>query len=169
MADERSSLARGSFATLLDSLQATPTVLAEFIDGLSADQLRFKEQADEFSVLENICHLRDLEIQGYTLRINRIVSQRDPQLEDFDGARVAAESNYHQQPADLALTVFKVARWENVHTLRRLTNEELDRAGMLAGVGRISLRRLAELMWEHDAAHLNDLRGLRQRLERGSR
>jgi DinB superfamily len=166
MVDERPSLATESFAALLDSLHAVPTTLAEFIAGLSPDQLHFKDTDDEFSVLENICHLRDLELQGYRLRIHRIMSESDPQLEDFDGARVAAESNYNQQPPDLALAVFKLARRENVHTLRRLTNQELDRAGVLAGVGRITLRRLAEMMCEHDAAHLDDLRVLRQRLER---
>jgi hypothetical protein len=47
---------------LLDHLAETPDKLASRIAGLSDGELRSKKSADEFSVRENICHLRDLEI-----------------------------------------------------------------------------------------------------------
>jgi len=62
---------------------------------------------DEFSVLENICHLRDLELQGYTPRIRRILAEADPDLADFDGARVAAESSYNNRGRVLRCGRFK--------------------------------------------------------------
>jgi len=50
--------------------------------------------------------------------------------------------------------------------LRTLTEGQLNREGSLAGVGKITLSRLAEMMREHDEGHLADLRSLRRRLER---
>lgn len=126
--------------------------------------MRFQTSPDEFSILENICHLRDLELQGYTPRIVRILAESDPSLADFDGARVAAESNYNNEQPGFALQAFQTARLENVEVLRALTQGQLNREGTLAGVGTITLRRLAEMMREHDEGHLEDLRVLSQRL-----
>jgi len=120
----------------------------------------------ELDALENVCHLRDLELQGYRPRISCLLDETDPALADFDGARVAAESNYNSQQPDVALQTFEMARRENVQRLRGLTEEQLGREGILEGVGRITLRRLAEMMREHDEGHIEDVRVLRQRLER---
>jgi hypothetical protein len=158
---------RQDFTTLLEFLDETPQKLKGFTAGLSNAEIRWSSSPDEFSALENICHLRDLELRGYSPRIRRILAQQDPALADFDGARVAAESNYHGQQLETAMLAFETARRENVESLRNLTDEELNRTGTLEGVGSVTLRRLAELMREHDEGHLDDLRVLSQRLRRG--
>jgi hypothetical protein len=167
MSDEAVNVNRADFETLLAFLLQTPTALAQLVAGLSATELCFKNSEAEFSALENICHLRDLEVRGYTPRIRRMLDEVDPALADFDGARVAAESNYNGEQGDVALPAFETARRENVETLRSLSKEQLKREGTLAGVGKITLRQLAEMMREHDEGHLEDLRAQRQRLERG--
>jgi len=166
MSDEERKADGADFAALLDFLQETPNRLARLTDGLLLAELSLKNSEAEFSALENICHLRDLELQGYTPRIKRMLDEVDPVLADFDGARIATEGNYNSQQPDLALRTFQTARRENVQKLRSLTEEQLEREGTLEGVGRITLRRLAEMMREHDEGHLEDLRVLRQRLER---
>ena len=146
------------FRALLDFLNDTPYKLAHLTDGLSDAEIRLKSSPDEFSALENICHLRDLELQGYTERIRRILAEAAPPLADFDGARVAAESSYNSEQPGVALQAFQTARSENIKLLRALTEVELEREGMLAGVGKITLKRLAELMREHDEGHLEEVR-----------
>jgi len=153
------------FISLLQHLENAPARISEFIDGLSDSELRWRNNELEFSAVENICHLRDLEIQGYLPRIKRMLEENDPALPDFDGARVAAESNYNREQPDLALQAFVLTRKQNVQKLRSLTAEQLRREGMLEGVGKITLKRLAEMMREHDEGHLEDLRLLRQRSE----
>ena len=165
MTDEARNGDSADFTTLLEFLAATPNKLANFTAGLSNTELRFQNSTDEFSVLENICHLRDLEVQGYGARIKRILAESDPALGDFDGARVAAESSYNNEQPDIALQAFQTARRENVEALRAATEGQLGREGTLEGVGSITLRRLAEMMREHDEGHLDDLRVLSQRLE----
>jgi len=164
MSDEALNGNGSDFMALLAFLDETPNQLASFMAGLTGDELRFQTSPDEFSILENICHLRDLELQGYTARIVRILAEPDPPLPDFDGARVAAESNYNNEQPGFALRAFQTARRENVEILRALTEAQLRREATLAGVGTISLRRLAEMMREHDEGHLEDLRVLNQRL-----
>lgn len=166
MSNEEGNVSGVNLETLLDFLRETPTKLARLTDDLSAAELSLKNSPAEFSALENICHLRDLELGGYTPRIRRMLDEADPALADFDGARVAAESNYNSEQADLALQAFETARRENVEILSSLTAEQLKREGTLEGVGRITLKQLAEMMCEHDEGHIEDLRVSRQRLER---
>ena len=151
-----------NFTALLELLRETPNRLASFTAGLSKAELQLQNSPDEFSVLENVCHLRDLEIQGYTPRITRILAEAEPALADFDGARVAAESDYNNEALLVALQAFQTARLENVERLRALSEDQLEREGTLEGVGSITLRRLAEMMREHDEGHLEDLETLRR-------
>jgi hypothetical protein len=164
MSDEQADA--GDFTALLDFLDDTPRQLANFTRELTDAELRVQDPPGEFSVLENVCHLRDLELQGYAVRIKRMLTEADPELADFDGARVAAESDYNNEQLSVALNAFQQARTENVAKLRNLTAAELGSSGSLEGVGRITLRRLAEMMREHDEGHLDDLRVLSQRLRR---
>jgi hypothetical protein len=158
-----------SLEELLDFLDETPNKFAELIAGLSATEVKWKSSDAEFSALENLCHLRDLELQGYKPRIERILSEVDPLLADFDGARVAAMSDYNSEAVDAALQSFANARQENVRMLRNLTEEQLNREGTLEGVGKISLEQLAEKIRQHDEGHIEDLRVLRHRLQRYDR
>jgi hypothetical protein len=168
MTDKARAGDRADFVVLLEWLNETPNKLASFTAGLSQVELQFQNSPDEFSLLENICHLRDLELQGYTPRISRILAEADPALPDFDGARVAAESNYQNEQPQAALRTFQIARKANVDRLRSSSEEELKREGILEGVGTITLRQLVEKMREHDEGHLDDLRVLRLQLNRRS-
>ena len=166
MTDEARDGDGTDFTALLTFLNETPNQLTNSTAGLSNAEVRFQNSPDEFSVLENICHLRDLELQGYTPRIRRILAESNPSLADFDGARVAAESNYQNEQPQVAIRTFQIARKANVDRLRSLSEEQLKREGTLEGVGTITLRQLAEKMREHDEGHLEDLRVLRRQLKR---
>lgn len=168
MTDEVENGDGTDFTALLKFLDETPNQLANSTAGLSNTEVRFQNSPDEFSVLENICHLRDLELQGYTPRIRRILAEANPALADFDGARVAAEGNYQNEQPQVALRTFQIARKANVDRLRNLSEEQLKREGTLEGVGTITLRQLAEKMREHDEGHLDDLRVLSLQLNRRS-
>ena len=143
---------------LIALLAATPIEVARLINELPAATVVVKSSVDEFSILENVCHLRDLEIEGYAVRIQRILSEDCPTLADFDGTRVALERDYNKQSLTEALAGFTLARRRNLVQVEALTDEQFDRVGSMAGVGEISLRRLLEMMLEHDEGHLDDLR-----------
>lgn len=166
MSDENLNTDGSNRTSLLVFLGDAPGKLVTLISDLSDTELRWKHSSEEFSALENICHLRDLELQGYAPRIRRMLDETNPVLPDFDGARVAAESSYNDEAPGKALEAFRKARQENVEKLTGLTPKQLVREGTLEGVGTITLKQLAEKMFEHDEAHLEDLRVLRLQLKR---
>jgi len=152
----------------LDRLAEMPRRLRTFAAEL-AGQERFRPSPEPhaFSVVEHACHLRDLEEEGYTVRIRRMLREVNPELADFDGTAVAAERGYLAQDLGSALRDFEFARRSNVERLRILPDEALDRRARLAGAGSITLRRLVQLMVEHDAGHLAELRDLLAAAGRG--
>jgi hypothetical protein len=143
-------------ARLIKSLAETPSKLAQLLQPLSPQQVRVKE-SDQFSALENICHLRDIEVEGYGERIKRILEEAEPSLPDIDGARLAIERDYNNDDLDSAFAAFSNARRKNVELVRSLEMDQLARKGNLEGAGLISLRALLEMMEEHDQGHLAEL------------
>ena len=149
---------------LLAQLAHTPAQLAELIDGLPEDSARVRHAPDEFSVVENICHLRDIEVEGYAIRIRRLITENHPVLSDIDGTRLAIERSYNRQDLQEALMTFTRARQENISSLSGASDSEFEREADLEGVGKITLERLLEIMWEHDEGHVDELRIARRRL-----
>jgi hypothetical protein len=79
---------------------------------------------------------------------------------------LAIERNYNLQDPSDALNSFATARAANVALLSQLNSEQMDRAGELDGVGRVSIQRLVEMLREHDEGHLDELNALHRQLYR---
>lgn len=156
-------LTRESQDALLESLTAMPDVLDEAFARLSTTEARVAG-AEGFSPVEQCWHLADLERDGYTVRIRRLLSEDDPALPDFDGERVARERDYKSLSLTEGLAAFRQARAGNVARLRRLSDGEWERRGTQEGVGRIGLCDVPAMMAEHDAAHRAEIEAwVRQR------
>ena len=155
-------MTREELDEVIESLEQTPVEVALLLDQISPNDQRIKN-GDEFSALENICHLRDIEVEGYTKRILRILNEDMPSLGDIDGSRLAMERDYNNQDASVALEVFTTARKRNIEQLRRVIPEQTAREGNLEGVGVISLAKLLEMMLEHDQGHVIELSVIQRR------
>jgi hypothetical protein len=153
--------AQENFEELLLNLSQTPNQIENLIRDLSLDSLKAKS-SDEFSILESICHLRDIETEGYSVRIRRILNEDHPSLTDIDGTSLAIERDYNNQDHAAALESFGQERKENIDLLSELDDTHLRRSGELQGVGETTLVRLLEMMWEHDEGHLEELQRLRR-------
>ena len=153
-----------SIQELVTKLSLTAVDVSELVEGIPAESLTSRPGPDEFSVLENVCHLRDIEVEGYTVRIQRLLNEQHPKLHDLDGGKLASERHYNQQDVNEALRAFTQARLSNVAVLSETSEIQLGRTGELEGVGEISLFRLVEMMCEHDEGHVDELRVGRRRI-----
>ncbi|MGA9852528.1 MAG: DinB family protein [Gammaproteobacteria bacterium] len=143
------------------SLRRTPESLSKQLDGLSDAQLRFNPEGGYFSALENICHLRDIEIEGYGVRLRRLLAEEHPALPDINGGQLAGERRYSEQPVHPALDTFTQARHGNLKILGSVTGTQLARTGFLESTDEITLGGLLELWVEHDRGHIQELEKLR--------
>jgi DinB superfamily len=158
---------RQELSDIIAFLEETPEAVRRLREGLVADDLRMKADGGGFSFVETVCHLRDIEREGYGVRIERILGEDGPSLPDVKGARLALERRYNEQGFDDGLAAFEQARARNLSALRAATGEQLERRGTLEGAGEITLAGLAALMCEHDRGHREELRHLREQLTAG--
>src|SRR5437868_2279325 len=145
-------------ADIIAFLEETPEVIRRLREGFEDEELRARADDGSFSLVEQVCHLRDIEREGYGARIEKILSEELPPLADIKGGALAAERRYNEQRFEQGLEEFSEARRRNAAVLRGLTDAQLERRGVLEGVGEVTLARLVSMMREHDAEHLDQLR-----------
>ncbi|HEY3860046.1 MAG TPA: DinB family protein [Gammaproteobacteria bacterium] len=151
-------------AEVIDELGILPLVLEDELRRLTDSELRQRPKEGHFSLLEQVCHLRDIEVEGYTRRLHLLMAEDHPTLHDLDGASLAKVRDYNAQPFLPALTAFQAARHANLLRLDRMEDRHLARRGHLEKVGEISIGRLLELWVAHDREHAKEIEDLLQAL-----
>ena len=153
-----------ALAESIERLAAMPEFLETALDIVSPELLRFKPSADAFSLVEHACHLRDLEREGYVVRVRRMIAEANPALEGFDGAAVARSRGYLAQDAKVAAQEFAAARRELLGMLAPLTQDDLAREATFDGE-RITFGDLIAMMVEHDRGHRDEIEELMDAIE----
>jgi hypothetical protein len=119
---------------------------------------------EDFSLAEHACHLRDLEREGYIVRVRRMLAEDAPELEGFDGKAVAEARNYPAEDAYEAARTFVAARRELLALLAPLSAEAFQREARFGG-RRITLVDLVHLIDAHDCEHRLEIERLLDDLE----
>lgn len=147
-------------SALLGELEDMPQQLELALALIPHDHLRWKpaswdgSPAENFSVLEHVCHLRDIEKDGYHVRIGRMLEETNPSLASLDSYEIARERGYETAELSDALAGFRAARRVTVERLRVVDDTQLERAGEFAEYGRLTLRALIHYLRSHDQQHL---------------
>ena len=151
-----------TIAELVSRLHAMPALLEDCAQALPRSEWTRQPAPGLFSLVEHCCHLRDLEEEGYMLRLRRMLREERPSLDDFDGGAVAARRAYPSQDLRGALQAFTDARTANLALLSSLDVRALCRMATFGDHGTITIEGLAQLMLEHDAGHRTELEQLLQ-------
>lgn len=147
---------------LLGSLERMPEWLDETFGGLSAEDAATPGPDAGFSPVAQCWHLADLEREAFAVRIRRLLTEEEPQLPDFDGARIARERDYDRLSLSDGIETFRRARRDNLMALRSVPAASWTRAGTQEGFGRVSLCDVPTMMAEHDAAHRGEIEAWRR-------
>jgi len=116
--------------------------------------------SEPFTAIEQICHVRDIEIDGYHLRLARMATEAAPLLESIDGESLARERSYATANSAEVLQTFRLARAQTIEIISGLTPEQLARPGIFPGYGPLTLRSLIHYLCSHDQQHLAGLQWL---------
>jgi len=146
-------------AQAVASLGSMPAFLSAALASAGKGEIARKPGPDLFSLGEHACHLRDLEREGYLVRVCRMLTEREPALEPFDGDAVAAARNYPAQDAFAAARDFGAARAELVSMVATLSPAQLALEGTF-GERRICFADVVAMMVEHDRGHRAEIEQL---------
>ncbi|MGB7624887.1 MAG: DinB family protein [Terriglobia bacterium] len=152
------------FDRFFSTLDETSGRVRQITHGLDSKALTWKPSPEDFSILENVCHLRDIEAEGYNVRIEKLLTEEHPHLPDLDGSRLRRERNYNAQDLGAAVRGFQAARARSLKLLKGIKPAALEREGDLETVGRITLEELLLKMVEHDRGHIDEMTQLIDRL-----
>jgi hypothetical protein len=151
---------------LMAALTGMPAYLRSVFADVAPEQMTAPGGDGTPSPVEQVWHLADLEREGFGVRIERLLSEREPHLPDFDGTRIAAERDYRSRSFAEGLARFSEARQRNVEILRTLEPASWYASGTQEGVGPVSLCDIPGFMSQHDSAHRAEIESWRRSADR---
>jgi hypothetical protein len=116
--------------------------------------------SERFTALEQICHVRDIEIDGYRERLRRMLETESPHLESLDGYELARQRRYAEDDAEAVLRAIRWSREQTLQTVRALSGAQLARTGEFEGYGPLTVQGLMHYLCSHDQQHLAGLQWL---------
>lgn len=116
--------------------------------------------SEALTAIEQLCHVRDIEIEGYHVRFRRALDEEHPVLVSIDTDALARERGYGNADAQTVLAAFRAARAETVEIIAGLTPAQLERTAVFEGYGPLTVRSLVHYLCSHDQQHLAGLQWL---------
>lgn len=158
-------------AVTLAALRAFPQQLEEHYATFPAEFTNWAPPSWEgvpsepLTAIEQVCHVRDIEVDGYHVRFRRTLAEVHPTLMSLDTEALAKERAYGNSNAIAVLAAFRDARRQTVALLGSLTPEQFDRTAVFDGYGSLSVRSLTHYLCSHDQQHLAGLQWLLGKVE----
>ncbi|MDH6592105.1 hypothetical protein M2165_001994 [Variovorax sp. TBS-050B] len=121
--------------------------------------------SEAFTAIEQLCHVRDIEIEGYHLRFRRTLEEHRPRLASIDSEPLAIARNYGAADAAAVLADFRAARAQTMEILSGLSDAQLARTAVFEGYGALTMRSLVHYLCSHDQQHLAGLQWLAGKID----
>ena len=145
---------------IIDDLASMPDTLERLFAQVPAEARGWEPESwdgfpgETFSALGQVCHVRDIEIDGYQNRIARLLNEEQPLLVSIDSYALARERRYGEQDPVSAMSAFRRARAQTIEMLRGVRAAAWSRRGHFEGYGPVTLAGLAHFLASHDRQHL---------------
>ena len=157
--------------TTLFALAEFPRQLAAHYAAIPADFKHWKPASwegipsERYTAHEQICHVRDIEIDGYHVRFRRTLAEIHPFLPGVDGDALVIDRSYATADAAVVLAEFQSARARTIELISGLTPAQFGRTAEFEDYGELTLRSLVHYLCSHDQQHLAGLQWLLGQIE----
>lgn len=115
--------------------------------------------SERLTAIEQLCHVRDIERDGYHVRIKRTLLEESPILAGIPGEALAVERNSAQANFMEVMADFRAARAETLAIVGTLERAQLQRVAIFEGRP-TTLEGLLHFLCSHDNQHLAGLHWL---------
>ena len=147
-----------SFKTMdaiLAIMSSTPGVMQSLTSGLEMDSLLREPTPDDWTVIEILCHLRDMEREVHQMQIKTLLEEGRPFIPRPNAAVWARQRNYRNEDSSTALLEFTASRIMNLSQLKGLSDQTWSRSARHAIFGPTNFREVIGFMAEHDRMHIH--------------
>jgi hypothetical protein len=150
----------------IESLRAFPETLRAFVATVPDEALDWRPKSwegipsEELTIRQQLCHLRDIEAEGYIVRFQRVLAEQNPALASIDTYALIEPRNYDRTAPAAAMDAFATARKKTVEILAAVTPDDFTRRGTFEGYGEVSFAGLIHYLASHDQQHLAGIQWL---------
>jgi FMN phosphatase YigB (HAD superfamily) len=138
-------------------LRSTPGILANLTQDLSIANWRQKPEASEWSLLEIVNHLMDVDEEINLPRMKKIMSEDNPFIAGIDSDIWAKERNYNENDPVEILRSFFVARTHLLKILDEVTEPGWNKTARHSIFGPTYLGELVNFIADHDLNHIDQI------------
>lgn len=142
---------------ILSVLKSTPAALDNFIRFQDRKLWKYHPIKDQWSVMEILCHLRDVETEVNLPRFQTLVNQSNPFIPGVDSDRWAIERDYNNQDDLTVFDTFCENRANLIAILSKYQNEDWNQIVRHAIFGPTTRLELASFIAMHDRTHIQQL------------
>ena len=136
------------------TLNGIPAALLALTTELPSQAWKQRPNADEWSLTEITCHLRDVEHEVNLPRLEKISQEDTPFIPGIDYDVWAAERDYQSQDGPAALNDFVAARIKTLELIAQLSPDDWQRPAQHAIFGPTDLHEIASIIAGHDRLHI---------------
>src|SRR5207247_300245 len=117
----------------LSALRQFPQLLEDFFNMIPPTHARWAPvtwdgmPSENFTAIEQLCHVRDIEIDGYHRRFRRLLEEQNPFLESIDGYALVSQRCYADADPAAVLSAVRAARKQTLELLEGLDASQLKR------------------------------------------
>ena len=141
-------------SAVVSLLRASPAVFDSLFRETSSDIVKMKPNEKEWSVIEIICHLKDVDQDVNIPRVSTIIKENEPFIEGADTHPWVSERRCWEEDSAQLLRSFIEKRIELVQLLESLPPDAWQREAQHAILGRTTLLELMRIVVEHDMLHI---------------
>jgi len=146
---------------VLQTLRSTEIVLFAILADLEVVALTQRPAPHEWSIVEVLCHLRDLEREVFPVRAELIRRNDGSLIQRFDQNAWAAERNYTGDDPRRAADEFTLCRRKNLLLIEQIREDELEHKAGHSEFGELTLRALLADWAGSDLVHTAQLQRIR--------
>ena len=143
-----------NLAAILAMMLSTPAVLQSLVASVPDRAWPRKPVADEWALVEVICHFRDTEREIHQMQVNTLLKENEPFIPRPDSTVWAKERNYLQEDGRKALQDFASARLETLEKLKGLDDAVWKQKARHAIFGPTHFQEVIGFMADHDRMHI---------------
>jgi hypothetical protein len=134
--------------------------IGQLASGLSAEQARWKPNADSWSIIEVVNHLYDEEREDFRAKIKHILGRTGGMPPEIDPEAWVTERRYNEHPLETSIAQFWNERDSSLTWLATQAETDWDTA-IEVPMGRFTAGDMLLAWMAHDLLHLRQLVELR--------
>lgn len=141
----------------IEQLEATPDILRLLLEPLTAGEAEWKPAPNRFSIAEVLEHLSHVEGHCFRLRVDRMTTEENPELDPYDPDEYAAAGAYSGRSAEDSFDHFEDQRMDNLDFLKSLPEEAAGRTGVHRRMGPLTVEQIVSEWAFHDLGHIRQI------------